>query len=90
MADDEKVVTRGEAFAVVAEEGGPEAVSLLADLMEHNQRDIEWSMAQQIGYLERKVETLTEQRNAAWDKLDKITRRVAWLMEGDDILIEET
>lgn len=77
MAD----VTTGDMLAVVAEEGGTEAVSLIGNILEANRREAEWLSNTIQSGLENERDEWRERAIAAEDRLRRIELRLYALLD---------
>lgn len=74
-------ITKGEAVAKIGEEGGSEAVSLVVNLMERSQREIDWAMDCTIKGLERERDEWRERALEAENRLFAAQNRVLALFD---------
>lgn len=75
--------TMGDAIRVVTEEGGIEAASLMADLMEQNTRHTQSITDRVIEGLERRLAEETERADRAEARLEGVYYRVNRLVFGE-------
>lgn len=71
-------VSAGDALRVI-QEVSPESVGLVADLIEHNHGSTVWALEQAYEGEKAAHERTRQELAAAYERLDRIERRIRWL-----------